>query len=259
MPRDASENGSELLLLAVVSGAAALLSGCGGGASAPVQNELALITADENQLAPQLRTLYQTLFRIAEPMRERRRPESEPLRMRVATTNGAESLVLQLVRNGVGDYPHLRVYRPRTGEHANFVFGGSLSQGITLRLTDDQGRLLQRDGERLEFSLFNTRQRTRAPRDWIEQGIRIAALAFVVWLGAVLVRGVAAAVGFVAFNLIILGLLAAAAGVTLPILRWIVDETGLDWESIRRFIEQTAQTIATLLRDIVSWLTQQRP
>jgi hypothetical protein len=80
-----------------------------------------------------------------------------------------------------------------------------------------------------------------------------------VWLGAVLVRGVAAAVGFVAFNLIILGLLAAAAGVTLPILRWIVDETGLDWESVRRFIEQTAQTIATLLRDIVSWLTQQRP
>jgi hypothetical protein len=259
MPRDASETRSELLLLAMVSGAAVLISGCGGGASAPVQNELALITADENQLAPQLRTLYQTLFRIAEPMRERRRPESEPLRMRIATTNGAESLVLQLVRNDAGDYPHPRVYRPRTGEHANFVFGGSLSQGITLRLTDDQGRLLQRDGERLEFSLFNTRQRARAPRDWIEQGIRIAALAFVVWLGAVLVRGVAAAVGFVAFNLIILGLLAAAAGVTLPILRWIVDETGLDWESIRRFIEQTAQTIATLLRDIVSWLTQQRP
>jgi hypothetical protein len=165
MPRDTSESGSELLLLAMVSGAAVLISGCGGGASAPVQSELALTTADENQLAPQLRTLYPTLFRIAEPMRERRRPESEPLRVRVATTNGTESLVLQLVRNGAGDYPHLRVYRPRTGEHANFVFGGSLSQGITLRLTDDQGRLLQRDGERLEFSLFNTRQRTRAPRE----------------------------------------------------------------------------------------------
>jgi hypothetical protein len=258
MARDASENGSELLLLAFVGGAVALLSGCGGGAGAPVQNELALTTADENQLAPNLRTLYSTLLRIAEPMRERQRRESEPLRLRVATTNGEESLVFQLVRNGAGDYPHLRVYRPRTGEHANFVFGGSLSQGITLRLTDDQGRVLQRDGERLEFSLFDTRQRTRAPQDWIEQGIRIAALAFVVWLGAVLVRGIAAAVGFVAFNLIILGLLAVAAGVTLPILRWIVEQTGLDWESVRRFIEQTAQTIATLLRDIVNWLTQQR-
>ena len=259
MPRDTSETSSELLLLAVMGGAAVLLSGCGGGASAPVQNELALTTADENQLAPNLRTLYSTLLRIAEPMRDRARKESEPLRLRIATANGDESLVFQLVRNDASDYPHLRVFRPRTDEHANFVFGGSLSQGITLRLTDDRGRVLQRDGERLEFSLFDTRQRTRAPQDWIEQGIRIAALAFLVWLGAVLVRGVAAAVGFVAFNLIILGLLAVAAGVTLPILRWIVDETGLDWESVRRFIEQTAQTIATLLREVVDWLTRQRP
>jgi hypothetical protein len=28
---------------------------------------------------------------------------------------------------------------------------------------------------------------------------------------------------------------------------------------VRRFIEQTAQTIATLLREVVDWLTQQRP
>jgi hypothetical protein len=90
MPRDASETSSELLLLAMVGGAAVLLSGCGGGANAPVQNELALTTADENQLAPNLRTLYQTtLLRIAEPMRESSsRKESEPLRLRIATANG---------------------------------------------------------------------------------------------------------------------------------------------------------------------------
>jgi len=119
--------------------------------------------------------------------------------------------------------------------------------------------VLQREGERLEFSLFDTRQRTRAPQDWIEQGIRIAALAFIVWLGAVLARGVAAAVGFVAFNLIIIGLLVVAAGLILPILRWIVEETGLNLDGVQRFIEQTAQTIATLLREVVDWLTQQRP
>jgi hypothetical protein len=57
----------------MVSGAAVLISGCCGGASAPVQNELALATADENQLAPNLRTLYSTLLLIAKPMRERSR------------------------------------------------------------------------------------------------------------------------------------------------------------------------------------------
>jgi regulator of protease activity HflC (stomatin/prohibitin superfamily) len=104
------------------------------------------------------------------------------------------------------------VVRPKTGEVANFRFGGSITQGITLQMTDDEGRVLTKNGQRLEFSLFDTRTRTRAPQDWIATGIKIAALAFLIWLGAVITRGVAAAVGFVAFNLIILGLLAVGSG-----------------------------------------------
>jgi hypothetical protein len=56
----------------------------------------------------------------------------------------------------------------------------------------------------------------------------------------------------------ILGLLAFAAGITLPILRWIIDTSGLDWESIRRFIEQTLNMLIALLRDIIDWLSRQR-
>lgn len=61
----------------------------------------------------------------------------------------------------------------------------SLAQGITLRLTDDRGRVLRRDGQSLEFALFDTRSRARAPQDWIATGVRIASLAFLVWIDAV--------------------------------------------------------------------------
>ncbi|MCX7925992.1 MAG: hypothetical protein N2554_09310 [Fimbriimonadales bacterium] len=180
--------------------------------------------------------------------------------MRLAKSTEApdETLVFTLVRNDAGDYPHLRIARPKTGEHANFVFGGSVAQGITLRLTDDRGRTLQRNGQPLEFALFDTRSSSHAPHNWLETGIRIAALAFLIWIGAVIVRGVAAAVGFVAFNLIVLGLLAAGLSVAIPVIRWFLETSGIDRETVRRFVEQTTETILALLREVANWLAQPR-
>ncbi|MCS7066619.1 MAG: hypothetical protein NZL85_10175 [Fimbriimonadales bacterium] len=249
----------DLLLLTLVGGALMWLGGCGGaGHRAPLQADLALTSADETTNATHLRNLYTPLFDRARAMADDRAIASQPFNIQFETSMGTEILSFQLVRNHAANYPHLRVARPKTGEHANFVFGGSLSSGITLRLTNDSGELLRKNGQPVEFSLFDTRMRTRAPQDWIATGIKIAALAFLVWLGAVITRGVAAVVGFVAFNLIVLGLLAVAAGVTLPILRWFIDTSGLDWEGVRRFIEQTLETLVALLREVVDWLTSQR-
>lgn len=78
------------------------------------------------------------------------------------------------------------------------------------------------------------------------------------WIGAVVARGVAAAVGFVAFNLIVLGILAAGLGVAIPVIRWFLENSGIDWETVRRFVEQTAETIIALLREVVNWLAAQR-
>jgi hypothetical protein len=248
----------ELLLMAILGGAVLWLGGCGGSSQPTLQANLALTSSDnENALASQLRRLYQPLSDRARPMQDSRLNASQPFNIQIETNTGSEILSFQLVRNQAADYPHLRVVRPKTGEVANFRFGGSITQGITLQMTDDEGRVLTKNGQRLEFSLFDTRTRTRAPQDWIATGIKIAALAFLIWLGAVITRGVAAAVGFVAFNLIILGLLAAAAGVTLPILLWIIDTSGINWESIKRFIEQTLDTLINLLRDVVEWLSRQ--
>ncbi|OYT74090.1 MAG: hypothetical protein CFK49_10140, partial [Armatimonadetes bacterium JP3_11] len=94
--------------------------------------------------------------------------------------------------------------------------------------------------------------------DWIATGVRIASLAFLVWIGAVVVRGVAAAVGFVAFNLIVLGLLAAGLGVAIPVIRWFLESSGIDWETVRRFVEQTAETIIALLREVANGLPHVR-
>lgn len=249
----------DVLLMVLTGGALMWLSGCGSsGSRMPLQADLALTSADENTNAARLRSLYAPLAERARSMENERITASQPFHIQIETTAGSEILSFQLVRNGAADYPHLRVARPKTGEHANFVFGGSLSSGITLRLTDDRGQLLYRNGQPLEFSLFDTRMRTRSPQDWIATGIKIAALAFVIWLGAVITRGVAAAVGFVAFNFILLGLLAVAAGVTLPILRWLIDTSGIDWERVKRFIEQTLEMLVTLLQEVVDWLTQQR-
>lgn len=243
----------------VLGGALALLAGCGGGGSpALMQADLALNPIDDALNAERLRRLYQKLNAMAEPMRNRSVRESAPLHLQIPTAQGDEIMVFTLVRNDAGDYPHLRIARPRTGEHANFVFGGSIAQGVTLRLTDDRGRTLQRAGQSLEFALFDARNRSRAPQDWIATGIRIAALAFLVWIGAVVVRGVAAAVGFVAFNLIVLGLLAAGLGVAIPVIRWFLETSGIDWETVRRFVEQTAETIIRLLREVANSLSAHR-
>ncbi len=249
----------ELLLITILGGAVLWLGGCGGSSRQTLQADLALTHSDdEHTLASQLNRLYQPLSDRARPMQDSRQKASQPFNIQIETNAGPEMLSFQLVRNQAANYPHLRVVRPKTGEVANFRFGGSLTEGITLQMTDDTGQVLTKNGQRLEFSLFDTRARTRAPEDWIAKGIKIAALAFVIWLGAVITRGVAAAVGFVAFNLMILGLLAVAAGVTIPILKWIIDTSGLDWERIRRFIEQTLNTLITLLRDIMDWLSRQR-
>lgn len=252
MHRQASDPLSDTIGWLMLGGGLLLLTGCGGsGAAAPPRVDLALFAGDENANAQQLRTLYAKLSQMADAMRNRAVRESPPLRLQIPTSAGEEVMHFTLVRNGAGDYPHLRIARPKTGEHANFVFGGSVAQGMTLRLTDDSGRLLQRGGQPLEFRLFESR--SRAPQDWIETGIRIAALAFLVWIGAVVVRGVAAAVGFVAFNLIVLGILAAGLGVAIPVIRWFLDTSGIDADTIRRFIEQTAETIIALLREVASW------
>lgn len=259
MNRHDSDLAPEVLSFAALGSALLLLSGCGGAsAPPPAQADLALNATDDAFNAQRLRSLYAKLSAMAEPMRQRSVRESPPFHLQVPTAQGDEPLVFTLVRNGAGDYPHLRIARPKTGEHANFVFGGSVAQGITLRLTDDQGRVLQRDGRPLEFALFDARSRSRAPQDWIATGIRIASLAFLVWIGAVVVRGVAAAVGFVAFNLIVLGLLAAGLGVAIPVIRWFLESSGIDWETVRRFVEQTAETIIALLRSVADGLPRVR-
>lgn len=247
----------EVLLFALLGGALMWLGGCGGSGNSSLQADLALTSADENDMAARLRSLYTPLFDRARPMAEERVTASVPFNIQIETSAGTEILSFQLVRNRAANYPHLRVWRPKTGEHANFVFGGSLTSGITLRLTDDNGQVLRKNGQLLEFSLFDTRRRSRAPQDWIVPGIKIAALAFLVWLGAIITRGVAAAVGFVAFNLMVLGLLAVAAGITLPILRWFIDTSGLDWTSVKRFIEQTLEMLIALLQEVIDWLTRQ--
>ncbi|RMH10489.1 MAG: hypothetical protein D6697_00865, partial [Armatimonadetes bacterium] len=161
-----SERVSDALSFAVLGGALLLLSGCGGApAPAPVQADLALNATDDAFNAQRLRSLYTKLSAMAESMRQRSVRESPPFHLQIPTAQGDEPLVFTLVRNGAGDYPHLRIVRPKTGEHANFVFGGSVTQGVTLRLTDDQGRVLQRDGQSLEFALFDARSRSRAPQD----------------------------------------------------------------------------------------------
>jgi hypothetical protein len=259
MNRHDSDLASDVLGFALLGGALLVLSGCGGGsAPTPAQADLALNATDDAFNASRLRSLYAKLSAMAEPMRQRSTRESPPLHFQIPTTQGDETLIFNLVRNGAGDYPHLHIARPKTGEHVNFVFGGSVAQGITLRLTDDQGRVMQRDGRTLEFALFDTRSRSREPQDWIATGIRIAALAFLVWIGAVVARGVAAAVGFVAFNLIVLGILAAGLGVAIPVIRWFLETSGTDWETVRRFVEQTAETIIVLLREVANWLTTVR-
>jgi len=206
------------------------------------------LTADVERLAETIRSQYTKLKTIAHDA-------STQLRIAFPMNDGQDILSLSIVPNGAANYRHVRIVRESNGDVANLLWG---REGLypSIRFTDDQGRTIVRNGRPLEFSFRSVQREGRGPVSWLELGIKIAAIGLLVWLGASILKPIVAALAFIAFNAMVIGIAIAGVVLVVGILRWILDVTGWTLKDVRQMFERTVEEFVGLLRLLVGVLEQ---
>lgn len=207
-----------------------------------------VLEGDENQLASIVRNQYSRLFDLA-------KNPGTTLRIGISNGRGLEVLAFSFADSGAANYRHLRVVRESTGEAVNLLWNW---KGLlpSIMFTDDRGNILRaKNGQVLEIGFADVGgSKGRQALKWIETGVKVAAIAFAIWLGAGIARAVLGAIGFLAFNAMLLGLLTAALGATLPAIKWVLQNITL--EDVERFFSQLVNEIIRLFSEISSMLSQ---
>lgn len=108
------------------------------------------------------------------------------------------------------------VVQKATGEVANFLWGQE-SLYHSIKITDNTGIILVRDGKNLGFSFGLIGSGGVDPREWLIIGIKVAAIAFALWFLCV-TKLIVSAIAFLAFNLMLLAILALAVGALVGII-----------------------------------------
>lgn len=210
-------------------------SGCGSGSG---------IFAEKNQL-PQADFYLNSNDDIAGTVQKIIRAVSDnpdrSYRVRIADD---QNLVFQIVKpsssQGLANYPYLRLTSEKIEgiKSTNFLWGLD-ANGLSIVLKDDTGKEITRQ------PIFNRNRRTE---DWLVLGAKAAALGFVFWIAAGITKILAAAIGFIAFNVMIIGLLLAAGTIVVEIFRRLGID--LNWQSFRQLIERSAEFFRELLRQV---------
>jgi hypothetical protein len=208
----------------------------------PTKSDIEL-TSDREQLVRTLKSQYEKLKAMA-------LDESQRIRIVFAGVNGPEALIASIVAGGAARYRHVRLVRESTGETVNLLWG---QEGIhpSIKLADDAGQTIVKDGKALEFSFGLVRREGRGPRSWLELGIKIAAIALLVWLGASILKPIIAGIAFIAFNAMVIGIVIAGVALMVAVVRWILGITGWTLEDVavffRRSIEELKQFLAAVI------------
>jgi hypothetical protein len=164
-------------------------------------------------------------------------------------------LKLSFVKDNIVSYPHLKIVNTKTNEIANLVWG---MEGIypSIKFVDNSGKTIVKNGKTLEFALKipGKIQKTNSPGDWILTGMKVFGIALLIWIGFSIVKYVAAAIAFIAFNAMAIGLVIAGTVILVEIIRWVLDTTGITLYSIIDFFRQTIAAMVSTLMDIVNYL-----
>jgi len=90
--------------------------------------------------------------------------------------------------------------------------------------------------------------------DWIATGVKVAAVAFALWLGAQIGRAVLGAIAFLAFNAMVLGLLIAGLAVISPAIEWVLRSITL--QDVENFFGQLVDDIIYFFTEISQMLAK---
>ncbi len=225
--------------------------GCGSnGGTSPilVPPPDLVLEGDEARLANLVRQQFPRLRQLAEN-------PGTSLRIGIPNGRGMEVLAFSFFDKGAANYRHLRVVRESTGEAVNLLWG---MKGLlpSIRLADDRGNTIRsRNGQLLEIGFSEVRgAKGRQALDWIAIGIKVAAVAFALWLGAQIGRAVLGAIAFLAFNAMVLGLLVAGFAVISPAIEWVL--RNITWQDIEGFFAQLVSDIIRLFTEISQMLAE---
>lgn len=201
-----------------------------------------VLSGDEYQMASEIKPLYVRLYEMAEDPAKR-------FRMAFPVGSNTEILEIAMATGGAARYRHVRVVRETTGEAVNLVWG---REGVypSIKLADDSGRTIIKDARPLEFSFGLARREGTGPRSWLELGIQIAAIALLVWLGASILKPIVAAIAFIAFNAMVIGIAIAGVSLFVALVQWILNVTGWTMEEGRAMFERSIEEIAQSLREV---------
>ncbi len=167
-------------------------------------------------------------------------------------------LKLSFVKDNIVSYPHLKLVNTRTGEVANVVWG---VDGLypSIKFVDNSGRTIVKNGRALEFPLKTSSSKRvneiDSPSDWILIGIKVFAVALLLWIGFSVVKYIVSAIAFVAFNAMVIGLVLAGLGIVVQVIKWILDRTGITLDDVIEFFRRTIEEIINILRDVIGYIT----
>lgn len=169
--------------------------------------------------------------------------------------NSYNTLKLSFIKDELVSYPHLRLVNTRTNEIANVIWG---MDGINplIKFVDNYGNVIYKNGKALEFSLNlpGKLNKVNSPADWILTGIKIFGIALVLWLGFTIAKYIIAALAFLAFNAMAIGLVLVGAAIVIQVIRWILERTGITMNDVVSFFVMALNNLVKTLIDVVSYI-----
>lgn len=164
-------------------------------------------------------------------------------------------LKISFVKDNLASYKHLKLVNLNTGERANILWG---TDGIypSIKFVDDSGNIIRKNGKELEFQLKLSGQlnKVKSPSDWIVIGFKIFGVALLLWIGFSVAKYILAALAFISFNALAIGLVLAGVGIFVQIIKWVLDLTGITFEDIVAFFVMAVNSLVQTLIDVVNYI-----
>ncbi len=229
-----------------------LLSSCANTISSLSEKEPKpdlILEGDEKTIAEKIKGQYQRLKSLYE------NPGKE---LTIAFPQGGRYnyLKISFSRDNLADYPHLKLVNWATGEMTNVLWG---REGLypTIKFVDNSGKVIIKNGYRLEFPITGTStvKRTSSAIDWLILGLKVFAVALLIWLGFTIAKYIVSAIAFVAFNAMVIGLILVGLSVFIPLVEWILSIAGIKIDDVISIFALTVDLIVSTLIDIVTYLT----
>ncbi|MEM3373259.1 MAG: hypothetical protein QXF76_03530 [Candidatus Anstonellales archaeon] len=166
-----------------------------------------------------------------------------------------KELTISIVKDKLASYPHLKIVKKETNETVHILFG---MKGIypSIKFVDDNGNLIVRNNQGMEFALKKTESRKYSSIDWLNLGIKVFAFGLLIWLGASILKYVISAIAFISFNALVLGIVIAGLSLIIPFIKWLLNTTGWTVNDVKYWFNRTINEIVRLFMDIQNYLLQ---